>query len=407
MKAVFNHQKNDASCTTTQSSGDLSMSRRQAVAGLISLAACAASRPAAAQPAVNKAPIILGQSVSLEGPLSDIGKPMHLGAKACFDWMNSNGGIQGRHIELIAKNDGYDVKQSLANIQGFLADKTTFGLFGCMGTPMVEALLPLIRNTDVPCFAPFTGATSVRPTDMRNVFHVRASFAEETEHLVQHLGIIGYRKIAIVYQGNAYGKEVVSSAQQALRANSLQAIAAVSVQNDASNASAAAKQLIELKPDVILIGLAGKPNIEFVNSIKSLDGGSSLPLYSVSAMGSPTVINALKDKAYGITVSQVMPSPSNEKRQVVREFLQAWRASKTSLAPSYPALEGYLYARIFAEILKKTGSSTLTRASFIEAGWGLKRYNMGGYEIGFDKPGRSASHFVELTMVGRDGNFVI
>jgi branched-chain amino acid transport system substrate-binding protein len=176
------------------------------------------------------------------------------------------------------------------------------------------------------------------------------------------------------------------------------------VNNDAANAAAAAKEVMGVKPDVVLIGLAGKPNIEFVSSLKTT-GGSSLPLYSVSAMGSPTVLNALKEKAYGITVSQVMPYPNSTKREVVREFLQTWNAAGAGPA-SYPAFEGYFYARVFAEVLKKAGPN-LTRANFIEAAWNLKRHNFGGYEIGFDRPGTSASRFVELTMVGRNGAFVL
>jgi branched-chain amino acid transport system substrate-binding protein len=381
------------------------LSRRTALSGLMGLGATLAGiSPAVAQPN-NKSAIVLGQSVSLDGPLADIGRPMHAGAKACFEAINASGGINGRRIELVGKNDGYDVKRSLANVKEFLADKNTFGLFGCMGTPMVEALLPLIKGTDVPCFGPFTGATSVRPTDMRNVFHIRASFTEEATHLVQHLAVVGYKKIAIIFQANAYGKEVAAAAQQALQANALQAIASISVSNDAANAAAAAKEVIDAKPDVVLIGLAGKPNIEFVSAIKNASGGSSLPLYSVSAMGSPTVLNALKEKAYGITVSQVMPYPNSNKREVVREFLQTWNAAGAGPA-SYPAFEGYFYARVFAEVLKRTGSN-LTRANFIEAAWNLKRHNFGGYEIGFDRPGRSASHFVELSMVGRNGTFVL
>ena len=50
-----------------------------------------------------------------------------------------------------------------------------------MGTPIIEGMLPLIRHTDVPCFAPLTGARSARPADMRNVLNVRAGCADETE----------------------------------------------------------------------------------------------------------------------------------------------------------------------------------------------------------------------------------
>jgi branched-chain amino acid transport system substrate-binding protein len=36
----------------------------------------------------------------------------------------------------------------------------------------------------------------------------------------------------------------------------------------------------------------------------------------------------------------------------------------------------------------------------------MKRFDLGGFEVGFSEPGRNASRFVELTMVGRDGRFI-
>jgi hypothetical protein len=82
------------------------------------------------------------------------------------------------YTELLARDDGYDVKRALQNVDGFLKDQSLFGLFGCMGTPIIEGMLPLIRNTDVPCFSPLTGASSARPADMRNVLNLRASYPE-------------------------------------------------------------------------------------------------------------------------------------------------------------------------------------------------------------------------------------
>ena len=49
-----------------------------------------------------------------------------------------------------------------------------------------------------------------------NVFNIRASYADEADKAVQHLATIGIRRIAVVYQNNAFGKEVFDSARQAI-----------------------------------------------------------------------------------------------------------------------------------------------------------------------------------------------
>ncbi|MDP3828001.1 MAG: ABC transporter substrate-binding protein, partial [Polaromonas sp.] len=82
----------------------------------------------------NTAPLKIAQSTALSGPLGELGQAMHQGAKACFAAINAKGGVNGRPIELVAVDDGYDVKRSLANVKGFIEDRNNFALFNCMGT---------------------------------------------------------------------------------------------------------------------------------------------------------------------------------------------------------------------------------------------------------------------------------
>lgn len=353
--------------------------------------------------AQDNGPLKIGQSIALSGPLGELGQAMHQGAKACFDGINAKGGIGGRPIELTALDDGYDVKRALTNVKGLIEDRSTFALFNCMGTPMIEAMLPQVIESGVPFFSPFSGALLARPKNARNVFNIRASYPEEAEQLVQHLATIGIKRIAIAYQNNAFGKEVYEGARLAIEKHRLTSAAVVTVENDASDAGSAAAKLAAANPEAVLIGLAGKPTVEFVKAIRAQRRG--LPLYALSIMGSAATIKSLGDDATGIAISQVMPLPSNTVVPMVREFQQAWKATGTKLEASHLALEGYVNARVFAEVMRRAGRN-VTRANFIESAWSMKRYDLGGFEVGFSEPGKNASRFVELTMVGRDGRFI-
>ncbi len=347
--------------------------------------------------------IRLGQSLALTGPLGELGKVIHHGSRVCFDAVNAQGGVHGRRIELIGKDDGYDATRAVANAKAFLADPDMFALFSPLGTPVVEALLPLIRNTDVPCFAPLTGATSARPADMRNVFNVTPSYPEEAERQVEHLATIGIRKIAIAYQNSSFGKEVVQAVEVATKKHKVTLAAAVPVQNDASDAAAAASKIAAAAPEAVLLGLAGKPTIAFIKAIRAERKG--LPLYALSVMGSAATLTALGKDAYGIAVTQVVPLPSNTVVPVVRDFQNAWRESGSTLDPSHIALWGYINARVFVEALRRAGRNP-TRKAFIESAWSMRRVDLGGYDVSFDQPGRNASRFVELTMISHAGKFI-
>jgi len=346
--------------------------------------------------------IRIAQSTALTGPLGDLGSAMHQGAKAAFAGINARGGVHGRAIELVTQDDAYEVPKALANVEQFLADPGYFALFNCMGTPMIEAMLPKVEASSMPFFAPFTGAQLSR-TRNRSVFNIRASYAEEAEKIVQHLSTIGIRRIGIVYQNNAFGKEVFTAARQSMDRLKLPEALTVTVENNASDAGAAAAKLAGGNLEAIVIGLAGKPTLEFVKAFRALQRG--VTLYALSVMGTSATVKTLGADATGMAISQVVPLPSNAVMPVVREFQAAWKASGATAEPSHLALEGYINARVFAEALQRAGRNP-TRAAFIDATWNLRKWDLGGFEISASTPERNASRFVELTLVGRDGRFI-
>ncbi|MDZ7864533.1 ABC transporter substrate-binding protein [Acidovorax sp.] len=373
--------------------------RRTLLAGAIALPLAHWSRSTTAQ----EGPIRIGQSTALTGPLGDLGSAMHQGAKAAFASINAKGGVHGRSIELTTLDDAYEVPKALANVDRFLADPGNFALFNCMGTPMIDAMLPKVVQSGVPFFAPFTGAQLSRTKDARSVFNIRASYADEAEKLVQHLSTIGIQRIGIVYQNNSFGKEVFTAAEQSMGKLKLPAAVTVTVENNASDAGAAAAKLAGADLEAIVIGLAGKPTLEFVKAFRALKRG--VTLYALSVMGTPATVKALGADATGMAISQVVPLPSNVVMPVVRDFQAAWKASGATAEPSHLALEGYLNARVFAEALQRAGRNP-TRAAFIDATWALKKWDLGGFEINASTPERNASRFVELTLIGRDGRFL-
>ena len=375
------------------------IARRQLLAAAVSLPWLGHLGRAHAQDGVIK----IAQSTALTGPLGDLGSAMHQGAKAAFAGINARGGVNGRTIELVTLDDAYDVPKALANVEKFMAERDTFALFNCMGTPMIDAMLPKVIENGIPFFAPFTGAQLSRIPSARNVFNIRASYADEAEKLVQHLSTIGIQRIGIVYQNNAFGKEIFNAAKQSMDRLKLPGAIAVTVENNASDAGSAAAKLAGGNLEAIVIGLAGKPTLEFVKAFRALQRG--VTLYALSVMGTPATVKALGPDATGMAISQVVPLPSNVVMPVVREFQTAWKTSGATAEPSHLALEGYINARVFAEALQRAGRNP-TRAAFIDATWNLKKWDLGGFDINASTPDRNASRFVELTLVGRDGRFI-
>jgi branched-chain amino acid transport system substrate-binding protein len=379
----------------------ITISRRRALASLACTSLAAPWTAWAAEEA--QGPVKISQSIALSGPLGDLGQAMHQGAQVCFAAVNAQGGVNGRKIVLETLDDGYDVKRAVANVGTFLGNKDTFALFNCMGTPMIEAMLPQVVESGVPFFAPFTGAKLARPKGVRNILNIRASYSDEAEQMVQHLTTIGIKRIGIAYQNNAFGKEVFDSVHAAMQKQQLNPLGTVTVESNGSDAATASSKLVQVEPETVIVVLAGKPALDFIKAFRAQRRG--VPLYAFSVMGAAATLRAIGDDAVGVAVTQVVPSPGSPAVAVVRDFHAAWKAAEAKLEPSHLALEGYINARVFVEALKKTGRN-LTRERFIDSTWALKRTDLGGFDVAFSEPGKGASRFVELTMLGRGGRFV-
>lgn len=369
---------------------------------LIALATSGVSLPIWAEPGLSNDQVLLGQSIALSGPLGDLGQEVLKGNQAALAQINAKGGIHGRKIELLTQDDAYDVKKSVENVTAMLADDRVFALFNTFGTPNNEALIPLARKAEVPLVAPYTGAPSIRQKQLAGVYNVRASYADEAEKLVEHLYTLGIRRIAVAYQNNTFGKEVLAAAVESLKKRQLAPVLSASVENDASDAAAAADKLAAAAPEALLLGLAGRPTIETIKAVNRKRRG--LPMYALSVLATPANLKALGADGTGVTITQVVPFPTSTSLPLVRDYQAAMKAIGVEEF-SHLSLEGYVNARVLAEGLRRAGR-TLTRASFEAALDGMRRVDLGGMEISFGQGAQSGSRLVELTMVNAQGRLL-
>ena len=175
-------------------------------------------------PGVAPDKISIGQTIALTGPFGDLGQELVKGANAYFRVVNRTGGIHGRKVELISKDDAYSAPKALENATHFIDSQSVFCLFNNFGTPTNEAILPLLESSGTPLFAPYTGALSVRSKDLKWVMNIRASYADEAEHLVKHLHTTGVKKIAVVYQNNTFGREILHGVTESLGSRGIKAV---------------------------------------------------------------------------------------------------------------------------------------------------------------------------------------
>ncbi len=343
--------------------------------------------------------VVLGQSIPLTGNAAQLGIQMNQGAKLWFDSVNASGGINGAQIELRTLDDGYEPERCKANTAQFIKDDV-FALFGYVGTPTCLAALPQIVETKTPFFGPFTGAEALREPMHRNVFHVRASYYDETALIVGNLTSLGINRIAVFHQNDSYGGAGLAGVKRALKAQNLEPVGTATVERNSVDVAAAIKTLVPLQPQAIVQISAYRSCAAFIREARKVGYGGQF--YNVSFVGTQALADELKADGRGVMISQVMPFPHSPTQPIVREYLEAVKKAGSDRTANFSSIEGYIAARLFCEGLKRAGRNA-SREALINSLESISSMNLGGFNVGFGSKDRVASRFVDLSMLTGDG----
>ena len=355
--------------------------------------------------------IVLGMSTALTGPAADLGLNMRLGVDAALAEVNRAGGINGRMLELIALDDGYEPARAAPNTRELIDKHRVVAIIGNVGTPTAVASVPIAVESGTPFYGAFTGAGMLRrsPPD-RCVFNYRASYAEETAAMVDALVTKAGLKpdeIAFFTQRDTYGDAGFMGGMAALKRHRLTneiAVAHVFYERNTVAVEKALATLLEHLPPpkaVIMVG-AYAPCAAFIRLAQQNELNALF--LNVSFVGPTSLARDLGARGDGVIVTQVVPHFASE-LPIVQEYQRALRNVDPKAAPSFGSLEGYIATRILCRALAGI-SGQPARASIVDALEGLNTFEIGlGEPLTLSKTEHQASHRVWPTVL-RGGKFI-
>src|SRR6185295_16909594 len=234
-------------------------------ARLVIMFAVASPLHARAETGVISDAILFGQAAALEGPSSALGQGMRQGIRAAFAETNARGGVHGRKLHLVSRDDGYDPDRSVVQTTKLIEEDNIFALIGAVGTPTAIATVPISSARNVPFIGPFTGAVFLRATELRSVVNIRASYSAEAEAWVKHLTEdLHFTNIAIFYQDDSFGRDGLMGVKRALDKRGLELSAEGTFERNTRAVSSALRMLKRAEPQaVVMVGTYG-PCAEFI-----------------------------------------------------------------------------------------------------------------------------------------------
>lgn len=357
----------------------------------------------AAEVGVTDTSVAIGMTSPFTGPNGAYGTDMRDVISAYFRQINDAGGINGRKLELIALDDGYETDRAVANTKALINDKKVFAMVASYGSsPTTAAMNDAFGPAKVPLIGTISGADSIRQSakdnpNNRYMFNVRASYANETEAIVNQLVGLGLKNIAVFYQNDGFGKSGLEGVITALKKHNQAPIAVATVERNSLDVAPAVQTIIKANPQAVVMVTLYKPTAEFARQMRKANQHPQL--MTLSPVGADLLVKELGDDARGIGISQVMPYPWNDTLPLVRDY-QKLLGKQGKF--SYYGVEAFAMAKLLADAIRISGKD-LSREKLIHTLEGLQNYDLGGYRVSYSANDRLGSRFVDLTVIGNGG----
>src|ERR671930_2258952 len=205
-------------------------------------------------PGITSSSIKLGGSYPFSGPASAYGT-IAKGANAYFKYVNDQGGVNGRKIEFVTYDDGYEPQRALTNAKKLVEQDKVFALFNTLGTANNIAIWDYANQQKVPQLFVATGSSAWGADVGAHPWTIgwQPNYVTEAKVYAEYLKQNKPNaKVAVLYQNDAYGKDLLGGFQAGIAGSGIKVVAKQSYEaTDPSDASQV-KKLAGSGADVFL-----------------------------------------------------------------------------------------------------------------------------------------------------------
>ncbi|NII95007.1 ABC transporter substrate-binding protein [Microbacterium halimionae] len=336
---------------------------------VVALAGCSTPTPAADTPGVTEDTVTIGAHAPLTGPAAAGYSSISAAASAYFDYINDNGGIHGRSIDYIVKDDAYNPANTQTVVRELVQQDEVFAIVNGLGTPTHTAVLEYLNQNEVPDLFVASGSTTWnQPEEFPFTFGFNADYLVEGGALAQYAADeYPDATVCLLGQDDDFGDEMIEGVELALGANGLAHIERYSVSNQ------------DLAAQVGALQAAGCE----INILATINGFTAVALGTAAAMGwfpqwfssssgadYPTLIGYLGEDAgpqlmQGFTGVNYLPAAQGDDDWTAL-FQEVNAEYNDGAAFDGNTVYGMSVAYLFAEALEAAGENP-TRESLLAA----------------------------------------
>ena len=124
-------------------------------------------------------PIKIGLVTALSGQSARAGEAITRGATIAIDEINAKGGVLGRQLELVRRDDESNPAKGLTAARELIQREKVAILIGGLDTPVQLAIVPFVNNAKFPFMVPWAAGTNITQNGAPDNYVFRVSAMDE------------------------------------------------------------------------------------------------------------------------------------------------------------------------------------------------------------------------------------
>jgi branched-chain amino acid transport system substrate-binding protein len=306
--------------------------------------------------------IKLGFAGALSGPASFVGIEIKRGAEIAIDEINAKGGVKGRKLVLISRDDEHNPVKTVAQYRELVEREKVVGIVGATNSASMLAVAPIVNDTlKVPVICPATDATEITENEAQKqnrdnyLFRVGMYGTGQANFMVDTMvKKFGHQKVGLLTWTGGWGVTGRGELQRRLKENGLSPVADETFDNNDTDMT---PQVIKLKnagAQSILNYALVRENTFVVKTKEKLSDGT--PYVSAWGIAGPAFWKAAGNSAEGVLTSTTVTvdGPQSPERTA---FINEYRKRHNEeMSAAVFAVGAYDAVYLFKTAIEKGGA---------------------------------------------------
>jgi branched-chain amino acid transport system substrate-binding protein len=324
-----------------------------------------------ADPGITDTSIKLGSSYPFSGPASAysaIPKAMN----GFFKKLNENGGINGRKVEFVTYDDGYEPQRALANAKRLVEQDKVFAMVNPLGTANNLAMRDYLNQRKVPQLFVATGATVFGSDQAKFPYTTgwQPTYQTESKVYAEYLKTAKPNaKVAVLYQNDGFGKDLLGGFTEGINGSGISIVAQESYEATDPTVAPQVKKLAGSKADVFLDITTPKAGAQAIATVAQTGWKPLHILNSVAASKAQVLKPVGFQYSQGIVTASYFKAADDPRwanDQAVKDFLADLKKYAPDADPTDPySVYGWLVGETIVQTVQKMSSPT--RAAMLDA----------------------------------------